>query len=165
MKYCCKCDKWKNENEFGINNSAKSGLSSYCKECERVRVREYKKTHPEIMKAQRQRYVTKNKEFRLDYRQNNKDVIKNYALQKQFGIGMKEYLDMHLAQEGKCAICHKESPDPGRVLGVDHDHKTEKIRGLLCTNCNLGLGNFQDNIELLKNAIQYLENGGFSARK
>jgi dihydroorotase-like cyclic amidohydrolase len=44
-----------------------------------------------------------------------------------------------------------------RALAVDHDHKTGKVRALLCRNCNTGLGNFQDSPELLKTAIQYLE--------
>jgi hypothetical protein len=165
MKYCCSCDQWKNEEEFGVNNSTKSGLASYCKECERARVREYKKSHPEVIKAQRKRYNNKNQSTRAEYRLNNKDIIKNNALQRSFGITMQEYLNMYMAQNGKCAICNQEAPDPGRSLGVDHDHTTNKIRGLLCMSCNMGLGNYKDDIQLLKNAIVYLENGGFRARE
>jgi hypothetical protein len=44
-----------------------------------------------------------------------------------------------------------------KALGVDHDHITGKVRGLLCNDCNLGIGHFKDNIEKLKLAIKYLE--------
>jgi len=56
-----------------------------------------------------------------------------------------------------CVICEKSCPS-GRRLAVDHEHSTGTIRGLLCINCNKGLGNFKDNIELLEAAIQYLKN-------
>lgn len=50
-----------------------------------------------------------------------------------------------------CAICGGKEK-----LVVDHDHETDKVRGLLCFFCNLGLGNFRDNPQLLKKAIEYL---------
>ena len=50
-----------------------------------------------------------------------------------------------------------------RRLAVDHDHKTGKIRGLLCISCNVGLGHFQDDVELLRSAILYLQEGGIMA--
>lgn len=59
------------------------------------------------------------------------------------------------SQGGGCAICKKPEPE-GRKLCVDHDHITDRIRGLLCTKCNAGLGQFKDNAELLKQAIRYL---------
>lgn len=61
-------------------------------------------------------------------------------------------------QKFGCAICHKK---PGRKqLVVDHDHKTGKVRSLLCSNCNLGLGQFMDSPRLLAAAIVYLEDHG-----
>ena len=78
-----------------------------------------------------------------------------------------EYDQIYIDQKGKCAICG--SKDTGRksdkYFQIDHDHSCCKggkscgkcIRGLLCANCNNGLGRFRDNIELLKNAIAYLE--------
>lgn len=55
-------------------------------------------------------------------------------------------------QNGGCAIC-------GRVtkLVVDHDHETNRVRGLLCSTCNTGLGKLGDNVENLRKAIVYLE--------
>ena len=58
-------------------------------------------------------------------------------------------------QGGACAIC-KDPPPPGRRLNVDHCHSTEQVRGLLCSRCNHGLGNFRDNIDFLFGAMAYL---------
>jgi hypothetical protein len=60
-------------------------------------------------------------------------------------------------QQERCAICSKAAPENGKQLGLDHCHKTGKIRGLLCDTCNLGLGYFRDNPGLLRAAAQYLE--------
>jgi len=57
-------------------------------------------------------------------------------------------------QEGLCAICR--GPSGRRALGVDHDHTTGAVRGLLCSTCNSGLGGFRDNAALLIEAIVYL---------
>ena len=65
-------------------------------------------------------------------------------------------------QDGTCAICNKKnkmkkSKKDAYQLSVDHNHDTGEIRGLLCMNCNFGIGNFKDSIEILKEAIKYLE--------
>lgn len=68
---------------------------------------------------------------------------------------MEQYAAMLAEQHGVCAIC--ASPPSGRALAVDHNHATGKIRGLLCGNCNRGIGNLQDSIGLLYAAINYLD--------
>jgi hypothetical protein len=66
--------------------------------------------------------------------------------------------ELREAQDGKCAICGvAEAYAPRKRLAVDHDHRTGAIRGLLCGNCNAGLGQFKDSPELLAAAIRYLE--------
>jgi hypothetical protein len=72
------------------------------------------------------------------------------------------YQALFRAQGGKCAICgttqgHRSSR--GRVcrLAVDHDHATGKVRGLLCNNCNRGLGRFKDSVKNLEAALRYLK--------
>lgn len=67
--------------------------------------------------------------------------------------GYKQLLD---AQNGTCMICGT-LPSSGKPLNVDHDHKTGKIRGLLCTACNHGLGCFEDDIMIMAKAIHYLQ--------
>lgn len=74
---------------------------------------------------------------------------------KLYGISKETYLSMFLEQNDKCAICLDKTK-----LNVDHCHKTKKVRGLLCFNCNIALGKFKDNPELLLDAAQYLVSRG-----
>lgn len=76
----------------------------------------------------------------------------------KYKITMAQYDAMSLKQSGKCAICFAPPEDVRYgVLCIDHCHKTGKIRGLLCFECNLGLGRFEDKLQILKNAIHYLK--------
>jgi len=75
---------------------------------------------------------------------------------KLYGITLDDYNKMFAEQEGKCSICGTHVCSTGRALAVDHDHETGKVRGLLCANCNTALGKFNDDVELLKKAIDYL---------
>jgi Recombination endonuclease VII len=65
-------------------------------------------------------------------------------------------MELFERQNGTCAICGREEWEKVKVLGVDHDHKTGRVRGLLCTDCNMGLGKFKDDPALLRKAIKYL---------
>lgn len=95
-------------------------------------------------------YANKNcPEQKLKWRENQ--------LKQKYGITLKIYDDMLNNQNAKCAICNIQ-PDYGRgLLHVDHCHDTGKIRQLLCHHCNCALGGFRDNVEILKNAINYLK--------
>lgn len=81
---------------------------------------------------------------------------------KSFGINALEYEELHKKQNGNCAICGKPESATDkhktelRQLAVDHCHKKNIVRGLLCTNCNLGMGHYKDNIDILLKAIKYL---------
>ena len=70
-----------------------------------------------------------------------------------YGISRDEYET--LAKAG-CQICG--APDrPNKVLGVDHDHENDSVRGVLCDSCNQGLGRFNDSPQLLRRAAEYLD--------
>lgn len=81
-----------------------------------------------------------------------------------FGINTLDYESLVESQNNKCAICNNNEKavdkrkNIERSLAVDHCHETGKIRGLLCTNCNIGLGQFKDSLYLLDKAKKYLEN-------
>lgn len=79
---------------------------------------------------------------------------KAYNQAYNHGLTVKEYKALVTKQNGLCAICKEEPLD--RALAVDHCHETDKIRGLLCMNCNTGLGKFKDSISLLQQALSYL---------
>ena len=77
-------------------------------------------------------------------------------LRRTYGITLDNYNAMYEAQNGLCAICGKPDEVEGRRLAVDHNHDTGQVRALLCGNCNRGLGNFQDDTNMLVKATRYL---------
>ncbi|OFV83246.1 MAG: hypothetical protein A2W26_13245 [Acidobacteria bacterium RBG_16_64_8] len=84
-----------------------------------------------------------------------KASVRATNLRKKFGLTPDQYETMLQEQGGGCWICGKE-PGPRR-LAVDHDHKTRQVRGLLCGNCNQGIGRLQDSPALLRRAAEYIE--------
>lgn len=102
--------------------------------------------------------------FMREYRKKNPDKMKTIDLKKRFGITLETYREILKKQNHVCAICGRPENAVDhrtglpRALAVDHDHLTGKIRGLLCTQCNRGLGKFNDNLLYLKSAVKYLEN-------
>jgi len=79
------------------------------------------------------------------------DGSRTYHLKRRYGITAADADEMMAAQGGLCAICRT-----GAAAQVDHDHATGKVRGLLCFNCNGGLGQFKDRIDVLQAAVSYL---------
>ena len=95
----------------------------------------------------------------------SKNGERGYAIQikRRYGMTLEQYTMMFKIQDGKCAICGRDNN--GRKhdvrLCIDHDHNTNKVRGLLCYSCNTMLAKAGDKIELLLKAIEYLKCGGF----
>ena len=82
---------------------------------------------------------------------------------KQYGLTMQCYGRLVDLQGNKCAICGTEEPKGTSTLNrwyVDHNHVTDEVRGLLCSTCNTGLGNFYDNADTLRRAADYLDERG-----
>lgn len=100
-----------------------------------------------------------NKEYRKKPEVKKRKVINQicYERRNKFGITGQDYNDMKKAQDNKCAICETTIPGGRGDFHVDHDHKTGKIRALLCFPCNTGLGHFKDNPEFLEKAAFYLK--------
>ena len=85
---------------------------------------------------------------------------KNRKLKKAYGITLEQYEELLSKQDGKCSICgidnngkYRNKP---RAFAVDHCHNTGKVRGLLCSDCNTGIGLLKDNVNYLESAIKYL---------
>lgn len=94
--------------------------------------------------------------YRKKYRQDRPGLWNEYRRKCLYGMPMGTYQQMVAAQGGRCAICGEI---PTKPLLVDHRHGDGQVRGLLCRTCNLGLGHFKDNPELLTAAIAYLARG------
>lgn len=75
----------------------------------------------------------------------------------KYGLSLDEYNQLFIKQEGCCAICGTHQTTLKRRLAVDHCHDVGAVRGLLCTNCNIGLGMFKNDIKILHKAIQFLK--------
>jgi hypothetical protein len=81
---------------------------------------------------------------------------RNKGLKCSYGITLDDYNKMFIEQNGCCKICNKHQSELKQILAVDHCHITNKVRGLLCGNCNRGLGLFKDNTLILNEAIKYI---------
>jgi len=77
---------------------------------------------------------------------------RHYKLRDRYGLGAAEVAALTAAQGGVCAVCQQKP-----AVQVDHDHKTGKVRGILCDGCNGGIGAFGEDLELLERAARYLE--------
>jgi len=114
---------------FYRHSNRKDGLDPWCKECKK----DYDKIHHKI---------------------------------KKFNISLKQYKKMFNAQKGRCLICGRNFDDIYKnqkenhiyyTPRIDHDHKTGKVRGILCHHCNTALGSLNENPLILVRAIKYLQ--------
>lgn len=81
---------------------------------------------------------------------------RDYDWQYRYGLSPEQYLDKYIGQNGKCKICGRE-PAEGEYLQVDHDHETREVRGLLCSRCNKAIGFFEEDLDIITQALKYLE--------
>lgn len=127
MRRCQTCKKYQDRKLYGKNVKSDDGLSPICKPCLRER-----------------------------------------ELKKKYGMTNEDYNAMLAAQKGGCAICGITPREAGKSLAVDHDHRCcgyrrdgrtcgRCTRQLLCESCNLGIGKFNDDPDLLRKALAYLE--------
>jgi len=99
--------------------------------------------------------------YQQQYREENRKALSDKERQRRFGITPEEYSDLFKSQNGTCAIC--KQPETATRLGkvkalaVDHCHQSGVVRGLLCADCNMGIGKLKEDKNILFSAIQYLE--------
>lgn len=122
------------------------------KERIRLYIKSDRKINPE-------KYAIRQRKYQLKYR----ELITIKTIIRNLDISIEEYKNMFIEQENKCAICRKEekkiSYKSGKVsrLSLDHCHKTNKVRKLLCHNCNILIGASKESIDILQEAINYLK--------
>jgi hypothetical protein len=98
------------------------------------------------------------KKWREENDEYNKKKKRIYHLETTYGITIDEYNKFFEQQKGRCKICGKHQKNFKNALHVDHDHKTGKIRGLLCGNCNRTLGYFNENPLIFIKMAKYVRN-------
>lgn len=101
-------------------------------------------------------------EKQAEWRESNRSWQRNYHLRRLYGISLTDYDQMVAERNGKCDICGRvpEGKRNQACLHVDHDHRTGRVRGLLCSHCNRGLGFLGDSPETLSRAAAYLAERG-----
>lgn len=129
-KTCTKCSETKELSLFYRDKAFKDGHRSQCKSCDNIKTRR-------------------------NYLKNNK--YKDADLKRRYGIDVNQYSQILNNQNNCCAICNKDKSEFSYALCVDHNHRTGKVRGLLCKPCNLIVGNCLENKEILEKSITYLE--------
>ena len=161
MKRCKKCGTVKPRSDFYRAPGIRDGLRSDCKSCNLAQQHARYVADPSAAKKRVKRWQQDNAaRVNAYHRERRKDPRVQEAawrgyLRRQYGITVGKYEEMLSEQGGVCAIC-RSAPKPGRRLHVDHDHETERIRGLLCFTCNNALGDFADDTGRLQTAIGYL---------
>jgi hypothetical protein len=147
---CSTCHHPKNEDDFYKRNGKPI---RQCKKCHNTRTNAwYVRNRDEQLVARRAQYKLSQGELR------NKRICKKH------GITIEQLIELHQEQHDCCAICHK--PETIKtVLSLDHSHRNKQVRGLLCMRCNLLLGQANDDIMVLKDAIAYLEKWQSQATK
>ena len=131
MKHCKKCNTTKTLFEFYKNNASKDKLTLHCKDCCRAAEKDYHRRNP-----------TK----KINRKKNG--MITALGLP----ITVADFHQMIVNQNNECAICKADMKKPC----IDHDHSTKTIRKLLCQHCNSLLGMAKEDVQILENAIEYI---------
>lgn len=143
-KVCRRCRLPKDKDQFSRGTMNTDGLNSYCSFCSRRAAN--KSTLRNLEKVRERERV-----------RNSCSVHRGERLLCNYGITLGKYNALLAEQGGVCAICKKEeSSKKKKNLSVDHDHSTGIVRGLLCHQCNSGLGMFKESSSLTQAATEYL---------
>ena len=131
-KVCSKCKEEKELDQFNKNKVGIHGVHHYCRDCNSVQ----KKNSYNYVKSRKRGILNK------------------------YNLTFDEVESLYINQDKKCKICKTEHSSiyAHGGLYIDHCHTTGKVRGLLCSRCNVLLGNCNDNISILNSAIDYLSN-------
>jgi hypothetical protein len=118
-------------------------------------LRKWREANPDYQKEYYKKLKAENPE-KLNaraklYYSNNRDRQRQWRMKKKYGMEKEEFDRYLLEQGGRCAVCQGQDK-----LCVDHDHETLDVRGLLCGNCNTGIGMLGDSIDGLERALKYM---------
>ncbi len=128
--------------------------------------RDYASANPEKKREYNRKYAANNLDKIMSWKKNNPDKVRQIKrryykqtaakqrelyIRSKYGLSSAQFNSMLDQQSGVCAICEDVPP-----TAVDHDHDTGRVRGLLCANCNFGIGFLRDSARILNSAVEYL---------
>jgi len=162
LRKCRDCGLTATTNEeldlFRADKRAKFGRENFCKSCDAKLNKKTRDSMSDESKKERKQYekdwLAQRDKVSPDY---YKRIGRSKKLEKLYGIDEEEYDKMFVSQDGCCAICSIHQSKTKNRFVVDHCHQSSKVRGLLCKQCNIGLGMFKDNVETMSKAIAYLQ--------
>jgi hypothetical protein len=174
-KICTKCGVEKSIEEFGKDRRGKYGRKARCNTClaeyarhllrnnreladrQRESHRRWRRDNPERVKAYMSAWHASHKEHEAADRKKRFTYAyrRKVRLKHDYGLAPENVVAMYVAQEFKCAICGKEVPYS--KLEIDHNHKTGKVRQLLCKRCNTMVGYAEMDPEKMRPYREYLE--------
>jgi len=176
-KRCTQCGLVQALGNFYANKQCAYGVDSRCKACHRAKAREYRQANPEKASAATKAWRDRNRDrvqaHRIRWKKDNPLSEKRYGIRSRFNITDDEYLRLFEAQDYRCGICSVAVEPYSRDAHVDHAHSCcpdkdrscgSCVRGILCASCNLGIGKFRDDPELLIGAAAYLTGGSPTLR-
>lgn len=149
-KRCAKCKRGKPLSAFNRRKRSKDGVQARCRECcsfESKNLTGEKKT-------ERNKKV---KKWRAKNPEKNSKYLRKYRLKIMYGLTPDDWNALYEEQGGCCAICGIHQSSLNQTLSIDHDHKTNKVRSLLCVSCNSALGMVKENKLILFQMISYID--------
>jgi len=155
-KTCVTCGKTLPLDQFARANRNKNGRGSRCKPCHLAAAQAWQRANPErhhehSLRASRKHY------------HQNPDYYRNWFLVKKYGITLDEYDALLEQQGGGCAICGRKPAS--KRLSVDHDHRSGRVRGILCDGCNRAIGVLKlEQPERFQRIADYLSEGVIDER-
>lgn len=175
MKTCTGCANTKPLADFYTSSTGKA--KGRCKACTLERQRQWRRENPDGANAASRAWQLRNpervQERRRRYyeadRVGQRERTRRATLIRQYGITVEQFDELMAAQGARCAICRITQAEymeaTKRRFAVDHDHKTGRVRGLLCNQCNTALGLLRESPALVERAADYLHEGTSSIQK
>lgn len=161
LMLCTKCKIDKPKTLFYKDKSKPSGFHTNCKLCQSSRNKAKRVNDPKWHNLQKE----KSKQYRKTNPIKSQLKVKDCTYRAKYGVTYLEFLEKIKSQKGICKICSTPLVIEGRNCPqkavIDHCHITGKVRGIICHRCNVGLGNFLDDANLLKFAQEYILSESF----
>lgn len=145
-----------------VNKQGIIGYRSNCRYCKHVEQFTRKGSKPRNKNDFWHRHGLRDENF-IDKsgKPRNQERDRVNFIRRVYSVDFEKALSLYKESvSGSCEICKKSPEDNGKALAVDHCHSNGHVRGILCEQCNKGLGHFKDNSEVMKNAIKYLNDRG-----
>lgn len=160
-KTCTKCKETKANSEFSYRDDHKT-LRSHCKKCINAACQRYRRENPEVRETWEQRTEYDHAAYMRNYVRKNPVRIWGHRLRfywpdLTWQQRVAEYQRLFDEQKGCCKICLRHQSELNKKLAVDHRENPWKVRGLLCGDCNTGIGLFKHDLWNLESAIAYLQ--------